>query len=204
VALVQDAAGTAVLGYRAPDFSIFDSDLWALEILAEEGLRYDSSIFPFAGPRYGIPAAFRQPHRVVCVSNPDFLEFPLATLKIGRVRLPAAGGGYFRLLPYRFLKAAVRRINAGGSPATTYFHPYEIDTEEIPGSSHRIPWHVRLSQGLGRRWVERRLRRLLADFAWGPVRDWLADAARVADGRTLDLTRRAHDGSRWIPDGRSE
>jgi polysaccharide deacetylase family protein (PEP-CTERM system associated) len=204
MALVQDAAGSAVLGYRAPDFSIFDSDLWALEILAEEGLLYDSSIFPFAGPRYGIPAAFRQPHRVVCASNPDFLEFPLATLKLGPVRLPAAGGGYFRLLPYRFMRSAVRRMNAEGSPATTYFHPYELDTEEIRGSTCDIPWHLRLSQGLGRRRVERRLGRLLRDFAWGPARDWLGQGIRLTGGRILDLAGPTAGGWRSIPGGRVE
>ncbi|HEU4402690.1 MAG TPA: DUF3473 domain-containing protein [Candidatus Polarisedimenticolia bacterium] len=189
LAILQEGAGTRVLGYRAPDFSINEGALWAIEVLAEEGLEYDSSIFPFAGPRYGIAFAPRLPFTVRCAANPRFLEFPLTTLEWLGVRLPAGGGGYFRLFPYAVTHTAVARLNRAGSPATTYFHPYEMDTKEIPQSPYPIPWRLRLSQGLLRGGVERKLRRLLSDFSWGPARDWLDERTRVAGGRMLEPPR---------------
>jgi len=187
LARIQDSAGTRVTGYRAPDFSIPASALWALEILAEEGLRYDSSIFPFAGPRYGIPGAFRVPFRVRCAANPEFVEFPLTTCEFLGRRLPAAGGGYFRLLPYAWSRLAIRRLNHDGHPATAYFHPYEIDPDEIRDLRHVIPWRLRLTQGLGRRLVPARLSRLLAEFSWGPAAPWLEAREALTADRILDL-----------------
>jgi polysaccharide deacetylase family protein (PEP-CTERM system associated) len=144
--LVEQAAGVSVAGYRAPDFSITRPSLWALQVLAEEGFLYDSSVFPFDGPRYGIAESFPLPYRVLC-PGAELVEFPLATTRLLGRPLPAAGGGYFRLFPYAWHRRAVRRINGLGSPAMTYFHPYEIDAEEIPRSPHRIPLSLRLSQG---------------------------------------------------------
>jgi polysaccharide deacetylase family protein (PEP-CTERM system associated) len=201
IRLVEDAASCKVLGYRAPDFSISVKALWALEILAEEGLQYDSSIFPFVGPRYGIGAAFRVPCRVRCAMNPEFVEFPLATIECAGHRLPAAGGGYFRLLPYAYSRYAIKRLNRAGHPATAYFHPYEIDAEEIHRSPHPIPWSVRLSQGLGRSGVQKKLVRLLGDFSWGTAASWLADRRALTSGRVLDLTQPHLGAPRWSQEG---
>ena len=198
IAPIEDASGTRVLGYRAPDFSIREDALWALCVLAEEGLAYDSSIFPFAGPRYGVASAFRAPWRVRCPANPDFLELPLTTLECLGHRIPAAGGGYFRLLPYRLSRAAVARLNRRGIPATAYFHPYEIDADEIPSSPHRIPILLRLSQGLLRSRVEGKLRRFLGEFSWGPARDWLRDPRALTGDRVLDLSGLSHAAPRWL------
>jgi len=185
--LVEAAAGVKVLGYRAPDFSIPKSALWALEVIAEEGLRYDSSIFPFSGPRYGIAGAFRAPCRVRCKANADLIEFPLTTIECFGRRLPAAGGGYFRLFPYAYSRLAVARMNRDGYPATAYFHPYELDAGEIPSLERAIPWTTRISQGLGRSGVAAKLDRLLRDFAWGTAAQWLADLPSLTSGRVLDL-----------------
>jgi polysaccharide deacetylase family protein (PEP-CTERM system associated) len=194
--LIEQATGAPVAGYRAPDFSIPARALWALTTLAEEEYRYDSSLFPFAGPRYGIAEAFDAPFRV-CTTAGDLVEFPLATTEwLGR-RLPAVGGGYFRLFPYWFHRAAVRRLNRRGIPAVAYFHPYEVDTEEIPGSPHSIPLRLRLSQGLGRSRVAPRLRRLLRDFAWGPAAGWLDQGEGTTAGRVLDLTGIPDRPPRW-------
>ena len=181
---IQDASGRSVFGYRAPDFSISESELWALEILAEEGLRYDSSIFPFRGPRYGIPQAFRHPFLVQCRANPRFAEFPLATLEVAGVRLPVAGGGYFRLLPYVLTRRALDRLRRSGVPFTCYFHPYELNVGELTQPPFPVPLSLRVSQRLGRGRVAGRLRRLFRDFHWTPVRDQLEDANLFA-GRTL-------------------
>jgi polysaccharide deacetylase family protein (PEP-CTERM system associated) len=198
IASIEDAGGTPVLGYRAPDFSIGEGDLWALEVMAEEGLRYDSSIFPFAGPRYGVRAAFALPFRVLLASGSQFVEFPLTTIDCLGLRLPAAGGGYFRLAPYRVSRAAIARLNRRGAPATSYFHPYELDTEEIARSPQAIPWSLRLSQGLMRSRVAGKLRRLLGDFSWCPAADWLDRLVEATGGRVLDLTPWPGSEPRWL------
>ena len=187
VRAVENAAGRKVLGYRAPDFSIFEKDLWALEIMAEQGLRYDSSVFPFRGPRYGIPEAFRRPCAVICRANPEFLEFPLATVEILGRRLPVAGGGYFRLLPYPVVRAALRSFAGNGAPPTCYLHPYELDTDELRHGGYRVPAWIRFKQGFGRGFMGRRLARLFSDFRCGPIRDRLEDRS-LYGSRVLDLT----------------
>jgi polysaccharide deacetylase family protein (PEP-CTERM system associated) len=195
--LVEQAAGSAVVGYRAPDFSITRESLWALQILAEDGILYDSSLFPFDGPRYGIAESFPLPYRILCRDG-ALIEFPLATTRLLGRRLPAAGGGYFRLFPYAWHTRAVRRMNRLGSPAMTYFHPYEIDAEEIPRSQHRIPFWLRLSQGTGRRGMERRLARLMSEFTWATARDWIeGEASRLVAGRQLDLRGWPATPPRW-------
>jgi polysaccharide deacetylase family protein (PEP-CTERM system associated) len=204
--LVEQAAGVSVAGYRAPDFSITRPSLWALQILAEEGFLYDSSIFPFDGPRYGIAESFPLPYRVLC-PRAELVEFPLATTRLLGRPFPAAGGGYFRLFPYAWNHRAMRRINGLGSPAMTYFHPYEIDAEEIPRSPHRLPLSLRLSQGTGRRGVERRLGRLLRDFSWETARDLvLRGLDRLTAGRRLDLREWPSTPARWddVPQGRAQ
>ena len=198
LSLIEDAAGERVLGYRAPDFSIGGRSFWALEILAEEGILYDSSIFPISGPRYGVRAAFTVPFRVRSAFSMEFVEFPLTTISCLRNRLPAAGGGYFRLLPYRVSRAAIARINRQGVPATTYFHPYELDPTEFEDSPHRIPFFLRLSQGLMRTRVEGRLRRILRDFSWCPARDWIGVGATLTGSRVLDLTPLPVGEARWL------
>jgi polysaccharide deacetylase family protein (PEP-CTERM system associated) len=193
---IEQAAGTRVLGYRAPDFSISRTSLWALVVLAEEGYAYDSSLFPFSGPRYGVAESFAAPCQVQTGAG-GLVEFPLTTTEwLGR-RWPAAGGGYFRLLPHAWHRAAIARLNRGGSPATSYFHPYETDTRELRSSPHRIPLLLRLSQGLGRSRVAPRLRLLLGEFRWGPARDHLPRGAALTGGRTLDLTSLASSGPLW-------
>jgi polysaccharide deacetylase family protein (PEP-CTERM system associated) len=199
--LIEQAAGTRVTGYRAPDFSITADSLWALSALVDEGYGYDSSLFPFAGPRYGIAEAFDAPF-AVRTSAGTLVEFPLATTALLGRRMPAAGGGYFRLFPYWFHGAAVRRLNRRGVPAVAYFHPYEVDTEEIPRSPHALPLGLRLSQGLGRAGVARRLARLLGEFAWGPAAAWMEEAGATED-RWLDLTALPAGLPRWTVEARA-
>ena len=196
-ASIEQALGETVLGYRAPDFSISSSAYWALAILAEEGLRYDSSIFPFAGPRYGVREAFPRPFRIIASRSSHVIEFPLTTItRLGR-RLPAAGGGYFRVFPYGVTRRAIRSLNRDGVAATSYFHPYEIDADEIGQCPHPIPWSLRLSQGLMRSRVAIKLKRLLRDFRWAPARDFLSRSEALTGGRVLDLTGLPQGIARW-------
>ncbi len=124
---VEDASGARCRVYRAPSFSVTRRSLWALRILAEEGIRIDSSVFPVVHDRYGIPGAPRFPFRPLR-DAPDFVEFPPSTVRIAGLTLPCAGGGYFRLLPLWVTRKAVRRIRErDGWPALLYLHPWEFD-----------------------------------------------------------------------------
>jgi polysaccharide deacetylase family protein (PEP-CTERM system associated) len=161
--LLEDAAGTAVHGYRAATYSITRESLWALPILAELGFRYDSSIFPIRHDLYGIPDAPRFPYRP---DNAGLLEVPVTTVEVLGQRLPCGGGGYFRLLPYWLFRSALRRVNrSDGQPAVFYCHPWEVDPEQprVGGLSlkSRFRHYTNLSK------MEGRLRRLLRDFRWG-------------------------------------
>jgi polysaccharide deacetylase family protein (PEP-CTERM system associated) len=128
---LEQAAGRPVVGFRAPTFSIVRETVWALDILAEEGMRYDSSIYPVHHDRYGIPLAPRTPFYAEG-SRTRILEIPLATLRLGGVNLPVGGGGYFRLLPLFFLNWAIWRTWQACHPPVVmlYLHPWEFDTEQ--------------------------------------------------------------------------
>jgi polysaccharide deacetylase family protein (PEP-CTERM system associated) len=164
--LLESSAGVRVDGFRAPSYSVTARTLWALDVLIEEGHRYDASIFPIRHDRYGMPHSPRHPY-VLTRQAGSLVEAPASTVRCGRVNLPVAGGGYFRILPYAWTHWGIRRINRReGRPAIFYLHPWEID-----------PWQPRLRAG----WVSRfrhyrnlsktepRLRRLLRDFRFSTV-----------------------------------
>ncbi|WP_027864547.1 XrtA system polysaccharide deacetylase [Massilia alkalitolerans] len=162
-ALLEDIGGQAVLGYRAPSFSIGHANLWALEALQEAGYRYSSSIYPIAHDHYGMPDAPRfafYPH------GPDgLLEVPVTTVNMLGRNLPAGGGGYFRLLPYALSRWMMQKVNRDDrQPALFYFHPWELD----PGqprpqgldAKSRFRHYVNIER------MEGRLEQLARDFAW--------------------------------------
>jgi len=160
-ALLEDLSGTQVKGYRAPSFSIGPRTLWAFERIAQAGYRYSSSVYPVRHDLYGMPDAPRFPYR----PRPDLLEIPLTTAAVLNRNLPAAGGGYFRLLPYGVSRALIRRVNnAERRAAIFYFHPWEIDPAQprVP----RIGIKTRFRHYVNLRRTEPRLRRLLCDFRW--------------------------------------
>lgn len=183
VDLLRQQTGLPVLGHRAADFSISGRSLHLLESLAEEGLIYDSSIFPVWTPRYGIPGAWRHPHRVRCASGRMLVEFPLATIPLSRTTLPAAGGGYLRLFPYCWTLLAFRVLEREGSLATCFVHPYEIDTAEMNEIPYRVPPLLRWSQEANRRSVRAKIRRLLSVFRFGTM----AEACRQLLPERLDI-----------------
>jgi len=123
-AILEDVIGFPVFSYRAASYSITKESMWALQILAEEGFKYDSSIFPIAHDRYGIPNAARHPFRAKLSDGMELIEFPLSTIKILGMNIPIAGGGYFRLFPYVFTRAAIRHLNQKDKlPLIFYLHP---------------------------------------------------------------------------------
>src|SRR6476646_5786661 len=93
--ILEDVTGTSVRGYRAATFSIGKGNMWAFEVLAEEGYAYSSSIYPIRHDYYGMPDAPRFPFRPL--TNTDFIEVPISTIRIAGRHLPCGGGGYFRL-----------------------------------------------------------------------------------------------------------
>ncbi len=160
--ILEDLSSAAVVGYRAPSFSIGAGNLWALDSLADAGYRYSSSIYPIKHDHYGMPDAPRFAHRI----NSGLIEIPATTLRVLRRNLPSSGGGYFRLLPYAASRWMLRRVNAvDGQAAVFYFHPWEIDVDQprIDGISAKTRFRHYLN--LDR--MEHRLHKLLADFAWG-------------------------------------
>jgi len=170
---VEDAAGTAVTAFRAQDFSILDQNLWALDMVADVGFLIDSSIFPMRSRHYGIPHWPLEPHYVVVGGGQRILEVPVAIWPLGRVRVPVAGGGYFRLLPNAVIERGLRSISAAGRPAVVYCHPYELNREELDDYPD-TPARFRLVQGLGRRSFAKRLSGLLSEFRFGRLSDVLS------------------------------
>ncbi|MEE4350231.1 MAG: XrtA system polysaccharide deacetylase [Pacificimonas sp.] len=165
-ALLEDAGGVRVRGYRAPSFSIGKKNAWAQEIIAEEGYVYSSSVAPIQSDHYGWPEAPRFAH--LPVAGSDLIEIPVSTVEYGGRRFACGGGGFFRLLPYRFSEWAIARINeTDGQPAMFYFHPWEIDPDQprIPGAplKSRLRHYTKLDV------MEAKLRRALQRFRWDRV-----------------------------------
>jgi len=183
-ALRRAVPGTEVLGYRAPAFSLTDDSLWALPILREYGLRYDSSLLPLGaraagqgsrlrgGKRHGVRGAGRFAARL----HDGLWEFPVSTLRVAGRNWPVAGGGFFRLFPLWVTRGAIRRINAEGEPAIVYLHPWELDPQEPPVTGVAALARFRHRVNLDR--TEERLRRLLSTYAFAPLREVFA--ARLA------------------------
>jgi len=167
-AVLEELCGGPVIGYRAPCFSIIQRNLWCLDTLHDLGFQYDSSMFPVHHDRYGIANGARTPYYHSLPEGRRLLEFPLATAQLLGKNVPVAGGGYFRLFPYRFIRWAIRRLNhQEGAPAVIYLHPWEIDPAQprIEGSLlNRFRHYVNLSK------TEPRLRQLLKDFQFAPIR----------------------------------
>ncbi|WBX83229.1 XrtA system polysaccharide deacetylase [Sphingosinicella microcystinivorans] len=162
-ALIEDAAGAEVKGYRAPSFSIGSGNRWALEVLAEEGYAYSSSVAPIRHDHYGWPEAPRFPHRPVAGS--DMVEVPVTTVEYAGRRMACGGGGFFRLLPYGLSEWAIDRVNRVEGQATVfYFHPWEIDPEQpvVPGA----PLRSRIRHYTNLDVMEAKLTRLLDRFRW--------------------------------------
>lgn len=178
LSVLEAITSEKTVGFRAPAFSITEETLWALDILKEEGIEYDSSVFPIKHRRYGIPTAPRPPYRIETSSGNSITEFPLSTYYWAGKRLPFCGGGYMRLLPCSVVEAAIQKLNAAGNPAILYFHPYEFSKEEGNISTGDIKTNLKFhlykaSQNWGRTRSERKLRILLTRFEFSTVRDVL-------------------------------
>lgn len=160
--LLEDTGGVAVVGYRAPSFSIGKDNLWALDTLQEAGYLYSSSIYPIKHDHYGMPDA----PRFKFEPRAGIYELPITTVRLFGRNIPASGGGYFRLLPYVISRSLMRHVNdVDQQPCVFYCHPWELDPDQ-PRQQHidlktRFRHYVNLSR------TEPRLRALLRDLQWG-------------------------------------
>jgi polysaccharide deacetylase family protein (PEP-CTERM system associated) len=183
--LLETLVGEPVVGFRAPFFSITSDALWALDILLEEGFRYDSSIFPVWNHRYGIPRAARQPGLITTPSGGAIFEIPLSTVRFAArglpigLNVPVSGGAYFRLYPYGVTRALVRRLERGGDRLVFYAHPWEYDPAHprirLPHPISQVTHYANLAA------MAARTRQLLGDFRFVAIRE--AFAAEIAAAR---------------------
>jgi len=176
--VLEDITGQPVTAFRAPSFSITRRSLWALEILVEEGFKTDSSVFPTRHDRYGIPGARPEIHTLHTPAG-ALLEFPPSVAKWNRLTLPAGGGGYFRLYPYRLTNSLLGHINRREQrPFMFYVHPWEVDPEQprlsVGSGWSRFRHYVNLAS------TEHKLGRLLRDFPCGAMVDVLGQRMRSA------------------------
>ncbi|GAB4255091.1 MULTISPECIES: XrtA system polysaccharide deacetylase [Deferrisoma] len=191
--LLEDLAGVEVRGYRAPSYSIGPTTLWAFDELLEAGFTYDSSVFPVRHDLYGLAEWPRFPFRLERLEgegagnwvpldpgaepgSPSLLEVPVTPVRLLGRNWPAAGGGYFRLLPYAVTRWALRRIlRADRRPFVFYVHPWELDPDQprIEGAGLKS----RFRHYLNLRRTEPRLRRLLSEFSFAPIREVVPETA---------------------------
>ncbi len=176
--ILEDQAQTRVTGYRAATYSITRQSLWALDILVEAGFTYDSSIFPIHHDRYGIPDINPLPHLLKTPGGQEIIEFPITTLSTRLVNLPIAGGGYFRLFPYRFSSWALRQLNQADTEFVFYVHPWEIDTGQPVIDEAGFMTRFRHYNGIDK--CHRKLQKLLGDFQFSTVAAVLENKALLS------------------------
>jgi polysaccharide deacetylase family protein (PEP-CTERM system associated) len=173
---LEDLTGAPVVGFRAPSFSIVSGREWALDILVEEGYRYDSSLFPIRRPGYGYAAGARDPHWLERPAG-ALAEVPPSTWRVLGTNLPAAGGAYFRIFPYQLVRAALRQCETRGVAGVFYLHPWELDPDQP-----RLPVSLsaRLRHYTGLRRTLPRLQRLLTEFRFTAIAEGLRQPAAFA------------------------
>lgn len=173
---LEDIIGKRIVGYRAAAFSVTPRSRWALDILAETGFTYDSSIFPCAGKRYGIPGFSKSPVEIKTANGRNITEVPLTVVNYYGINWRIAGGGYFRLMPYGITAKAIRKVNLEQRPAVVYLHPYEYALKKLmlpPGSisMHRIRSLIRYQvfHNISRKRIPKRLQKLIQDFKFSTI-----------------------------------
>ncbi len=162
IEILQKITGQAVLGFRAPNFSLIEQTMWAVDILVDEGIKYDSSIFPIHHPRYGIASAPRVPYRL----RQNLVEFPLSTIRLLGVNVPIGGGAYLRLWPYAFVKAAAEHLQKSSLPLNFYFHVWEIDSKQ---PRLKLPAMRSWSHYAGLQGAQDKFEKLLSHFQFAPM-----------------------------------
>jgi len=166
IGLVTDITGQRIYGYRAPIFSIVAESLWALDIMLEQGLIYDSSIFPVLNYRYGIVSDKRYVHNLDTPNGQSIVEIPIAASRYLGMNFPVGGGAYLRILPYCVTKAGLKSINKEGQPFTFYIHPWEIDPNH---PKIDLPFRISATHYFNLNSTYKRLKKLFSDFKFAPI-----------------------------------
>jgi len=183
--ILEDLTGKAVIGYRAPNYSISPDQAWAYDILLKEGFLYDSSIYPIRHDRYGWPNAPRFPHEIRNDGLRKLIEFPIGTTRVLGKNLPIGGGGYFRALPVGWFKNRIQRVNKReGQPVMFYFHPWELDPQQPYPS---MPWYHSLRHYIGIEGLKAKLLRLLQSCHFSTVQDVLGLQVETEVGRDYSV-----------------
>jgi polysaccharide deacetylase family protein (PEP-CTERM system associated) len=180
IIMLEDLTGQPVYGHRAAFFSITANSSWALSLLAQAGLTYDTSIFPIYNGRYGVPTALRFPHRLGC----GLIEFPISTTRLGPVNLPFSGGVYARALPYPFIRWAIDHLNKQQQPALVYFHPWEFDPAHPHLYGTVSPLYY-FTHYYNLQSTADKLRAMLRDFQFGPVGEVLSNLSGFIETKEL-------------------
>jgi len=190
--LLEAASGTQVTGFRAPGASITPEVAWAFDVMIEQGYSYDASLCPGLSSHGGYPSPHAGPHRIRSDAG-ELVEIPSSTSEMLGRRVPYAGGGYLRLLPYPLIRRCISLDNQRGVPTNVYVHPREIDPGQprMPlGPLRRFKYYVGISG------TEKKLRALLRDFSWTSVRSWIDSHESEIAGRVLDVR---EDAARAAP-----
>jgi len=167
---IENITQQKVLGFRAPYWSITKESLWALDILQEEGILYDSSIFPIKTYLYGIPGSPVYPYIVKENNGKKLFEFPPSTISILSKKIPVAGGFYMRFFPYWFINAGIKKINKEGQPAIIYIHPPEFDPSK---PVLKLPFKEKILHYYNLDVMEGKIKKLVKAFKFGTIRDLL-------------------------------
>ncbi len=188
--LLEELTGAPVYGYRAASYSITPSSRWALDILAELGYQWDSSLFPVRHDVYGMPGTPRHPYDLVTDEGRQLVEFPLSTKRLAGQTIPISGGGYFRLFPYWFSRWALNNCNREGQPFIFYLHPWEVDPEQPRVAG--VGWKSRFRHYNNLRRTLPRLERLLGHFRFTTVTQVLQQQGLVSSDDEDPMPRDDH------------
>jgi polysaccharide deacetylase family protein (PEP-CTERM system associated) len=169
--LLEDQAQHRVVGYRAASFSITEVSRWALDVIADAGFEYDSSMYPVKHDLYGTAVQSAGPHRIKAPNGATLVEFPMTTRSLFGVALPISGGGYFRLYPYRLSAHLLKAVNRAAEPFVFYLHPWEFDPEQPRIDA---PLRSRFRHYTNLHSCEAKVRTLLKDFRFASMTDVLA------------------------------
>lgn len=193
--VIEDIAGCAVLGYRAPSYTLTRADRWAFDALLEAGYSYDSSIYPARSPRgaYGDPSAPREPFEAIA----GLREYPMSVCSIMRWRVPVASGGYLRLLPWRLTRRAILSNLRASIPVVINVHPWELDPEHVSLCGRRAP----LTHRVGLRSTRRKVAAILAEFDVQALADRAGSEATRPSEMAVTAVDRRGDARR---DGRAD
>ena len=183
--LLEDIAGQPVIGYRAPTFSVTNRTAWAIDVLAETGYRYDSSVFPIRHDRYGVPDAPRFSHIAKGPGGGEILEIPPLTMRLMGMNFPVGGGGYFRLLPVGLFTRALKNAQRAGRIGMIYLHPWELDPDQpiLPmGKISRWRHRVNLAK------TKQKLRYLLSKTNFTTAAEYLNSNPDITRTHEYNLT----------------